>query len=255
MKQPYFEQLATTGVRAAEAAGEILHSASRHNLAVLKDSARDIKSEADIKSNQVICSILLETDIPIISEESENSLNPLEQELVWIVDPLDGTVNFVKEAPLCCTSIGLWGHGNPILGVIHDFNTKETIWGGPQFGSFLNKAQLAVSSNQKPENSIIATGFPNGRSFTSSDLLEFVSKVQIFKKVRLLGSAALSLAWIAQGKYDAYMEEDIHLWDVAAGLPLILGAGGFAKWSKIDLTTMKLTVAAASTETLLNKLL
>ncbi len=233
--------------KAARSAGDILKKSFESKTTALSSSSRDIKTQADLDANHAIVSILRETDIPILSEEfTAIDANP-SVDTCWIVDPLDGTVNFFRGSPLCCTSIGLWSKGRPIFGVVYNFLTSELYTGGPRFPTTCNGLSIAVSEITKSEEAIMATGFPNGREFDSPSLRNFVSQIQSFRKVRLLGSAALSLAWLAQGKLDAYYEEDIYLWDIAAGLPIVLGAGGEVAFSGIDLESMRLTVTATST--------
>jgi myo-inositol-1(or 4)-monophosphatase len=123
-------------------------------------------------------------------------------------------------------SIGLWENSQPVLGVIHDFLEARTYHGVVGQGAWDNNQPMRVSDVKHKANAVLATGFPSGRSYHSDSLGRFVQQVQEYKKLRLLGSAALSLAWVATGKLEAYHEEDIYFWDVAAGLALVQAAGG-----------------------------
>ncbi len=239
---------------AALKAGEILSTSFESKTEALTSNSRDIKTQADLDSHHTIKSILTETGIPVLSEESEYRDADPSKDPCWIVDPLDGTVNFFRGSRLCCTSIGYWSGGMPVFGVVYDFLAKELCSGGPNFPTTCNKRAVVVSGITQSNEAIIATGFPNGRNFNDGPLKTFLSQIQSFRKVRLLGSAALSMAWLAQGRLDAYSEEDIYLWDVAAGLPLVLGAGGDAEFSSIGPQSMKLNVTAASSSELLNTL-
>ena len=243
------EDLVNQAKNAVRSAGELLKRSFDTKTHALTETARDIKTQADIDAHNLIVSTLEKTRIPIISEESENhSVDPSE-DTCWIIDPLDGTVNFFRGSPLCCTSIGLWSEGAPAFGLVYDFLGDELFSGGPNIPTDCNGKPSRASGIKQPDQAIIATGFPNGRSFESGALKSFLTYVQSFRKVRFLGSAALSLAWLADGRLDAYSEEDIYLWDVAAGLPLVLGAGGLAEFSSIDRETMRLNVhAVASSE-------
>lgn len=240
--------------RAALKAGEILSASFESKTEALISNSRDIKTQADLDSHHAIKSILAETGIPVLSEESEDRNADPTKDPCWIIDPLDGTVNFFRGSHLCCTSIGYWSGGVPVFGIVYDFLAEELCSGGPGFPTTCNDHAVVVSGITKSNEAIIATGFPNSRNFNDGPLKAFLSQIQSFRKVRLLGSAALSLAWLAQGKLDAYSEEDIYLWDVAAGLPLVLGAGGNATFSSIDLQSMRLNVTAASSSELLNTL-
>jgi len=239
---------------AAQAAGEVLRNSYESKTEALSTSGRDIKTQADLDAHKLITSMLADTEIPIISEESETHLANPTTDTCWIIDPLDGTVNFFRGSRLCCTSIGLWSEGRPVFGIVYDFLGNELWSGGIHSQTTCNDIPVVVSGINRSDEAIIATGFPNGRDFEEGPLKRFLSCIQSFRKVRLLGSAALSLAWLAQGRIDAYSEEDIYLWDIAAGLPIVLGAGGCTEFSSIDLETMKLNVCATGSAELLKEL-
>jgi len=236
---------------AAREAGRILRKSFEAKTEALSSSSRDIKTQADLDAHHTIGSILVETGIPVMSEESTTRDVDPSKDTCWIVDPLDGTVNFFRGSRLCCTSIGYWSEGKPVYGIVYDFLAEELYSGGPDFPTTCNELPLTVSEITQSTEAIIATGFPNARDFDDAPLVEFISQIQSFRKVRLLGSAALSLAWLAHGKMDAYYEEDIYLWDVAAGLPLVLGAGGAIEHSGIDPESIRLSVWATSSPELL----
>lgn len=198
------------------------------NKIINSSEGKDIKLQADIESEKIIVKALCEyCDYPILTEES-GELNHFTQEgLYWIVDPIDGTLNFSRDIPIACISIALYHKHEPLLGVIYDFNRDEMFSTIVGQGIWLNNQPIHVSNIIDKSSAIIATGFPSLRSYDKASLDAFVSLVKDFKKVRLLGSAALSLAYVACGRIDAYMEEGIRLWDVAAGLALVQSAGGF----------------------------
>jgi len=139
---------------------------------------------------------------------------------------LDGSINYYHDIPLCCVSVSLWQDQNPILGVIYDFNRDDLYEGIVHDGARLNGNPIKVRNLRKAEESIICTGFPSAMEYTTSAIENFVRQIIRFRKVRLLGSAALSLAYVAAGKVDAYYEKNIKIWDVAAGLALVQAAGG-----------------------------
>ncbi|MBC2606945.1 inositol monophosphatase family protein [Pelagicoccus albus] len=210
---------------AAKSAGIAL---SARGFSIVKELPHDIKSEADLNANHRIIGVLESSGIPILSEEdlSEEAMTLLKSGLVWVVDPLDGTINYTKGIPLCCVSIALWDRMEPVLGVVYDFERGQLYSGGPDLGAKCNGEPIRVSGETKPSRGVLATGFPSGRSYESEELRAFVDSMQKFRKVRLLGSAALSLAWVARGWLDAYNESGIYFWDVAAGLAIVKAAGG-----------------------------
>jgi fructose-1,6-bisphosphatase/inositol monophosphatase family enzyme len=152
--------------------------------------------------------------------------------LIWIVDPLDGSLNFMRGIPICCVSIGLWQKDLPILGVIYDFQRRELFTGLAGERAFLNGKPIRVSKIKKRADAVLCTGFPVKADFTKRNIVDTVEDIMAFKKVRLLGSAALSLAYVACARADFYREEDIRLWDVAAGLAIVNAAGGRCRFKK-----------------------
>jgi myo-inositol-1(or 4)-monophosphatase len=142
------------------------------------------------------------------------------------VDPLDGTFNFSRGIPLWCVSIGLWIGDRPVLGVIHEPIPGNTYTGIVGRGAWRNGLPIQVSRIAQSARAALATGFPAGRNFSTESLAGFVQQAAEYKKVRLLGSAAVSLTLVAAGLLEAYQEEDIQYWDVAGGLALVEAAGG-----------------------------
>ena len=126
-------------------------------------------------------------------------------------------------------SIALWCSNNPILGVIYDLPRQVLYVGSVGFGARLDSTPIRVSSTDERSEAILATGFPTQRDYGTSSLAAFIARVQEFKKIRMIGSAVLSLAMVARGVFDAYYEEDIMIWDVAAGLALVAAAGGYVE--------------------------
>ena len=202
-----------------------IRPAHRH---VVEDLSRDVKIEADRRLHQIITDLLeSRSALPILSEEDEGSILPgLSAGRVWVVDPLDGSLNFSRGIPFCGISIGLWSSEGPVLGVIHDFQRNELFSGAVGGGAFLNGSPISVSMIDQKEKAILCTGFPTGADFSHDAVSNLVTDIQSFKKVRWLGSAALSLAYVAAGRADVYQENGIALWDVAAGLALVQAAGG-----------------------------
>ncbi|MFO7997095.1 MAG: inositol monophosphatase family protein [Dehalococcoidia bacterium] len=216
--------------KASLIAGDYL-SANRENISVESQYGKDIKLSVDRAAESLILDALREeTDFAILSEEEGqsrgNSHDRESDKLRWIVDPLDGSLNFFRGIPICCVSIALWEENKPILGAIYDFNRQELFTGIAGAGAWLNGHSIEPSKIITENEAVLFTGFPAKADYSSQALSNYVFQVRVFKKVRLLGSAALSLAYVAAGRGDAYFERDIMLWDVAAGLAILSGAGG-----------------------------
>ncbi len=182
---------------------------------------KDIKLELDRKSEEMIITALeREFDYPILSEEIGLTKELVKNTPYWIIDPIDGTLNFSRENPSSCISIALWIEHEPILGVIYDFNRDELFSGYIGKGAWLNDEAIKKLAVKEKSQAILATGFPTYMSTDENTLKEFISQIQEYKKIRMIGSAALSLAYVACGRFDAYMENNIKLWDIAAGVAI-----------------------------------
>ena len=215
--------------KAANDAGSFLASIKKRDN-IRADFTKDVKILADLQSEKIILGKLKkETNFDILSEEKGLLLGSSSRGLCWIVDPLDGTVNFLRGIPISCVSIGLWDDNRPLLGVVYDFNKDELFTGIVGVSAWLNHKKIKVSTIPKKEKAVLCTGFPAATDFSTKNLGQFVKKVQDFKKVRLLGSAALSLAYVASGRADAYIEDGIKHWDIAAGVALVKSAGGMVQ--------------------------
>jgi len=216
--------------KAAKTSGEYLRQVMNSNIQIVKQLARDVKLEVDLKSESIIINILKkESDFPILTEERglinvSNFIN--DSEYQWIVDPLDGSLNFSRNIPICCVSIALWKDAEPLLGVIYDFNRNEIFTGSVNKGAWLNGQKISTNKVKEKSKAILATGFPVSTDFSKDALLDFVEDVRSYMKIRLFGSAALSLAYVSCGRADVYKENSIKIWDVAAGLALVKAAGG-----------------------------
>ncbi len=212
----------------AVAAGEFLRQSNEALKKVNLEIGRDVKIEADLQSEAIIIDLLRkQTKFSILSEE-KGLIEGKDKELMWIVDPVDGSLNYSKGLPLCCVSVGLWKKDEPILGVIYDFYRSEIFSGIAiaQKGAWLNGAPIQVSKIQEKTKAVLCTGFPIKTDFSRERIATFLEQVCVFKKIRLLGTAALSMAYVAAGRVEGYHENDIMWWDVAGGIPIILGAGG-----------------------------
>ncbi|WPJ94704.1 inositol monophosphatase family protein [Coraliomargarita algicola] len=244
--------------QAARKAGALLRGAYASDAGVQSTVGKDIKTEADQAAEQYILDHLRASGYRILSEESglssesipgESLRRPQQimsaSEPIWIIDPLDGTYNFTRGFPACCVSIALWAANQPLLGVVYDFTSEAMYSGIVGLGATCNGVSIFVSDTDELQHAALATGFPSARDFSHSSLVSFVQQVQEFKKIRMIGSAALSHAYVASGILDAYFEEDIWLWDVAAGLALVKAAGGGFSISNIK-DSWQLTVMASN---------
>lgn len=214
--------------QAARLAGEFLVQARGSAAIVTTELERDVKLAADWESEErILCVLRKKSAFAILSEErqwvGERDSRP---KLRWIVDPLDGSLNYLKGIPLSCVCVGLWRDEEPVLGAVFDFNQNEMFTGIVGVGAWLNGKSIHVSSVSERDRAVLCTGFPVSSDFSPGALTKYIEHVRQFKKVRLLGSAALSLAYIAMGRVDAYFERDIKVWDIAAGVALVCAAGG-----------------------------
>ena len=213
--------------KAAREAGQFLAAGPRRHAALVSETPRDVKLQADRDSEDRIVDLLTaDSGIPIVAEERSSAESARSAAgLRWIVDPLDGTLNYLQGIPFCCVSVALWNDDRPIAGVVYDFDRDEMFSAIVGSGAWLNGLPLRVRS-APPERGVLFTGFPAGTDLSPAAVTRFAAQVGAFRKVRLLGSAALSLAYVAAGRGDAYFERDIRVWDVAAGLALVRAAGG-----------------------------
>lgn len=230
----------------ARSAGDFL-AGSRDSLKVLASVGKDVKLSHDRESEEHIVSALrAHSDLPILSEERGLIAGPdAGVAMRWIVDPLDGSLNYLRRIPCCCVSIGLWRGDTPVLGVVYDFDRDELFTGIADGRAWLNGLAISVSKTADPGDAVLCTGFPVGMDLDSDSVPAFVERLRGYKKVRLFGSAALSLAYVAAGRVDAYTERDIWLWDVAAGLAIVRGAGGRTT-QRESRATHRLTVYAGN---------
>ena len=213
--------------RSALAAGRMLRVEFARGSVVQSETGRDIKLAADVQAEEIILRCLRAgSPHPILSEEAGEDASFAKAGLRWVVDPLDGTFNFSRRLPVCCVSIGLCDGERPILGVVHDFVSGVTFTGLVGEGAWRNGQPMRASAVANPQRAAICTGFPTTRAYDSESLLSFVRLLQQYKRVRLLGSAALSLALVASGVVEVYHEEEISFWDAAAGIALVLATGG-----------------------------
>ena len=207
--------------RAALAAGNILKKKKGNLNKAIFCSETDIKLEADVVAENLIKTIIQDSsNIPILAEESGKSSDNL-GDIFWVVDPLDGTANYSRNIPLCSVSIALIENFIPVLGVIYDFNNNDLYEGSSQQKALLNNKEITVSQTSRYAEGIIVTGLPNNTDYSDEAMLKMVKDFQSWRKVRMIGSAAMASVYVASGKADVYKEFGTYLWDVAAGAAIV----------------------------------
>ena len=216
-------------IKAAKEAGEYLLKNKTAKKEIFSEQGRDIKLEIDRSTEKLIRTSLRESDISILGEEYGGKSS---DGLVWVIDPIDGTANYFRGLDQCCISIALMDGNQALLGIIYNFNTNELFHAQHEQGAFLNDLKISVSNISEKNKASLTTGFPASESIESS--LDFLDGLKEWKKIRMFGSAALSCAYIASGRCDAYIEKGVYLWDFAAGICLVNEAGGRVQFSKID---------------------
>ena len=196
---------------------------------------KEIKALADTVLEKDILKALIPAGIPILSEESGYISGQQKSKYWFIVDPLDGTFNFVKGLGPSAVSIALWEDQKPVFGVIYSLLEQQLVWGGSGIGSYCDGQRISVSDTTIKAEASICTGFPVRFDMASDHAMrDFWNMASPFAKVRMFGSAAVSLLHVARGSADVYSERDIMLWDVAAGIALVEGAGGAYMMEEAD---------------------
>ena len=219
------EQYLVIAIAAAKEAGDALRERHESWQQVNANQGKDVKLEADLGAEKIILKHLGKTNVQILSEEA-GWVDANDSNAAWVVDPLDGTYNYLRGFPVSCVSIAMVKGDKRILGVIYDFNRDEMFAGIVGQGATLNGREMSVSNISKKSDAVLMTGFPVRRDFSPEAMIQFASDLGDWKKVRMIGSAALALAYVAAGRADYYREENTMPWDVAAGCALIEAAGG-----------------------------
>lgn len=192
-----------------------------------KEGINNPVTEADIASEKAILDVI-KSNFPehnIISEESPEVKT--ESEYRWIIDPIDGTINFTNGIPICCVSIGLEYKGEMLMGAVFNPLMNEFYFAEKGKGAYLNDHQIHVTNRTQVIKSCLVTGFPYTYEADANGPLQVFARL-ITKgiPVRRLGSAATDLCWVAAGRFDGFYEHKLHAWDTAAGFLLVEEAGG-----------------------------
>ena len=221
----------TVMVRAAEKAarGLVRDFGEVENLQVSRKGPSDFVSLADKKSESIIVEELLKArpGFGVLGEEGSN-INGEDGEHRWIIDPLDGTFNFLHGIPHWSITIALEKKGEIVAGLVHDPVKNEMFWAEKGIGAYMNSKRLRVSSREKQDEALIITGAP---SLGLGDHTRFMGEIgPVISGVggtRSFGSAALDLSYVAAGRADGYWEHHLATWDVSAGILLVKESGGF----------------------------
>jgi len=216
---------------AAHAAGQLMRAHLRRTKKVNESTPHDIKLELDVRCQKLITRMLATDfpEIPVLGEEGRDEAAEAAAAR-WVVDPIDGTVNFAYGIPHACVSIALQVRGNDgfetVAGVVHDPFMDET-WTATATGpARMNGRKIRVSSRKTLGEAIVSMGFAKSTGSLNLMLPVFGKLVHEVRKIRLMGSAALALTYVADGRFDGYIEAGIRLWDIAAGGLILQRAGG-----------------------------
>jgi len=220
--------LKNTLLKAVQAAGKVLQENFNQSYTISnKEGINNLVTEVDHKSEEVIFSVIKQ-DFPdhyILSEESGELVQ--DSSYKWIIDPIDGTVNYANGIPICCVSIGIEKDGKMEMGAVYAPFINELYVAERGNGATLNEKKIQVSNQADILKSCMVTGFP----YTYLDMPN--GPLQVFEKfirkgipVRRLGSAAIDLCWVAAGRFDGFYEHKLSAWDSAAGFIIVEEAGG-----------------------------
>ena len=218
----------TTLLKATEAGAKELQRFFNGNFKISnKEGINNLVTEADHAAEKAIIDVI-KNDFPnhfILSEEAGEIV--MDSEYKWIIDPIDGTVNFANGIPICCVSIGLEHNGQIVMGAVFNPLMNEFYFAQKGFGATLNDKKIHVGNKTEVIKSCLVTGFP----YTYLDAAN--GPLQVFEKlirkgvpVRRLGSAAIDLCWVAAGRFDGFYEHKLQAWDSAAGFLMVEEAGG-----------------------------
>ena len=223
------QALLNTAVKAAHAAGDTIMRYARrvHQLDVRSKSRNELVSKVDIMAEELIVSTIQERypDHAVLGEESGQQG---ESDTVWIIDPLDGTTNYLHGFPMYAVSIGVQVKGRMEVGVVYDPYRQELFTAVRGSGAQLDDRKLRMDRNKSLEGSLIGTGFPyreNDR-WMETYLHQFRDVMGVAGDVRRPGSAALDLSYLAAGRLDGFWEFGLQPWDIAAGALIVREAGG-----------------------------
>lgn len=221
------EKILQVAVEAARGAAEIILKGAEQVKTVNFKGRADLVTDTDTSTEKFICTKIIDSfpDHGILAEETGTIGK--NTEYLWVIDPLDGTTNFVHNYPAFAVSIGVFHQKEPLVGCVIELPAFQIYTALKNYGAYCNEKPIKVSLVDKLENALFVTGF----GYEHHELWE--SNMELFKKftdighgVRRLGAAAVDLCHLASGKVDGYWEYDLHPWDTAAGMLIVQEAGG-----------------------------
>jgi len=236
-----YKELVDIGTLAAKAAGDIiLNHKGGADVTKVKFNNKDLLTEIDPMCEAIIRktilehfpthSILGEEDVEPGKDASARALDKYltesESDYLWIVDPIDGTSNFVHGMPLCLPSIACAHKGEVVAGIIYDPHRDELFTATKGGGSFMNDQSITVGEQDSIGDAIVAMGSPPAAESLEMSLKGIALLMPKVRTIRMIGSAAIMLAWVANGRLTSYWEYDLSSWDIAAGALLVKEAGG-----------------------------
>jgi myo-inositol-1(or 4)-monophosphatase len=220
--------LKQTLINATFAGSRVLQQYFNGNFTISsKSNINDLVTQADHESEAEIIKAI-RNDYPahyILTEESGDLV--MDSNIKWIIDPIDGTVNFANGIPLCCVSIGVEQDGEMILGAVYNPFMNEFFFAQKGFGATFNDKKMKVSETSELKTSCLVTGFPYSYLDAPNGPLQVFEKlIRQNIPIRRLGSAALDLCWVAAGRFDGFYEHNLKAWDSSAGFLIVEEAGG-----------------------------
>jgi len=209
---------------------------------------RNLVTEIDRKIERLIRQRIIKKfpDHRIVGEELESS-KPSKQVLVWYIDPIDGTANFIRGFPFCCVSLALWDKNGPLVGVVHNPALKQTFWAARKLGAFCNGKRMKVSKENRLAKAFGGYGW--GRNIQNAGK-HFPELVKDLNKIRTLGTTALEVVMVAKGVYDFHLQAEVNIWDFAAAALILEEAGGkITDWHGKNITPQTKKLIASNGKT------
>ena len=206
------------------------------NLQVSTKGPGDFVTSADKRTEKILINELQKAhpEYGIVTEET-GVINKSNFKNRWIIDPIDGTMNFLNGVPQFAISVGYEEEGEIIAGVIFNPITNEMFCAEKGNGSYLNNSRIRVSSKRKIKDALLVTGGPKGSSKIKDKIFsEYINVSKNVSNVRKFGSAALDMAYVACGRFDGYWQRELNYWDIAAGIIILKEAGGFVDFFEVD---------------------
>lgn len=238
-------------IKIIKEAGEVLKKGYYSSKEVNFKAKKDLVTKYDIAVENYLKEKFssMFSDFNIIAEESDNS-NILFNNSI-IIDPIDGTTNFVNGVPHTAISVGVYKNKKPYLGIVYNPILDELYEAQVEMGAYLNGKKMEVSNEENFQKSLIATGFPYSSGTNEEDLNDVINKIKIIlpkcQDIRRLGSASIDLCMVARGTFEGYYEMNLKPWDVSAGIIILSEAGGKISGingKEYDLFTDKYIVAS-----------